>query len=748
MIRTRTLRGAQILSGIAFASLMGTVAAQDLKLPSGAAFSLNRGPTISFVVVEAATGAKNERLRLDSKTPGVKTTKRTLSTHSEFKFEAQLVTKLHGTIAVEGVLELYPKRSGPLPVHDLIARITKIPAPLAVAALGVDLEFTDTSREEAVVIPVFSGGEYRQPHRVIQVSEPVDTGNAHGVQTTAYYANDGSGLLVHSVDPKGTEPKHFRFAVTDLTRKSFRTTIEYFLPDTDKGGVAVATPLPIRVEPYRFDPATQDGWFVAAKLYRKWLEANATGKDGILERGRLETRVDVPKWMKELDLLITEQYGWFPKETKEPYPLLLLHKFQKDVGAQNVLLALWSWEDRTNDWGRVGTYFPNLATMLQVLALQTVGIRTLGYTNPTSFDVKSPGWTIWDMAKETIEDRNGVSQSVRFGSDTFFLMDPASARLGEWYHVLGLFHSSIIGMSGFFSDAPVTAAHADFRRPNGQERGTSELGYLGFRNIMAKTQAGARAVGRDFVQIHEVAFEWLIPAANGGQGAVGLVSRPYRDDARAVGIPFFQAVYSGYTLFWPADEGLGTQTLVFVPNAYGPFRENNMSRLLAEGFVLGGVLNASELALPVGKLSYELTLDPETDASLRHHKTVLTNLIKLRRAARPWLVYGELLPNCVERGQRVTMTVKRPFGTVFVDQTFNKLAVPTRAYKAKDGSVRIVCANGNNFDAGIQIDVSRLGLSGKTLIDTQTNETFRINPKGVAQVKVKAATGRLLAIQK
>ena len=33
--------------------------------------------------------------------------------------------------------------------------------------------------------------------------------------------------------------------------------------------------------------------------------------------------------------------------------------------------------------------------------------------------------------------------------------------------------------------------------------------------------------------------------------------------------PFFQAVFSGYTLFWVADERFGPQMMTLVPRTYG-----------------------------------------------------------------------------------------------------------------------------------------------------------------------------------
>ena len=301
------------------------------------------------------------------------------------------------------------------------------------------------------------------------------------------------------------------------------------------------------------------------------------------------------------------------------------------------------------------------------------------------------------------------------------------------------------GFSGFFVDAPAMVGVPDFRRPAGKALGTTEAAFQGFGNILRRTQEGARLFQRDFVHLHEAAFEWLIPNA-AAQGATGVLGRAFPNEARTRGIPFFQTVYSGYTMFWPADEGLGTQTLAFLPEAYGPMQDSNMSRLLAEGFTWGTILNSSELNLAEGKLFYELDIAEPAKSMFQHHKTVLKNLIALRARARPWLVYGEMLNNPVVAGDMVDVHVQLLFGSKLSNETFKKIAVPTTAWRAADRSIRLVAANGSRTKKRVTVDLKRIGLSGDyELVDIKSRSSFGPSGKnGTITFEVPGGQGRLL----
>ena len=744
-----------LLAAVLISCLSPAARTQTLDLPDhGDAYRLVRGPSVSFAVLRASDGFGEERLRIDHKTPNVRMHRWRYRYGARYFFSATLDTANHGKIPVRAELDIFripwPRNSHS---YHLVSRITSIPRSLAVSKVGVELEFADRPGEQAALVPVFSGGVFVEPHSVIPNAEPIDTGAATSVQATAYYGDDGSGLIVFIPDRRGTEPKRFFYESRNVAgAKSLRMAVEFVMPNTDVGGGRASMPHPACVRSYRFDPKMHSGWYKAASIYRSWVEIFGRGRGGILEKGPLKYRRDVPKWMKEIDLLISEQYGWFPELSLTPNPLLAFKRQQLDLGAKNVWLALWTWNDRKSDNGRVGSYYPIPQTVAQVKELKKTGIYTTGYTNPTVMDIKAPPFDTYDLDQAVRTTRTGVVLTSFGGLDfnnqpiVIAEMDVASRRLSRWFRMLGMMHSTRFEMSGFYSDAPVLSQAEDWKRDPGLERGVTEAGVLGYKRILSETQYGARLARKDFVQFHESAFEWLIPNANAGQGAVGVIGRAYKDEQRTFGVPFFQAVYSGYTSFWPADEGLGTQTLLFVPDAYGPYEQFNMSRLLVEGVTWGGVPNSSEILLGQGVLFYELPIPGPIGLAFAHHKTVLKNMIALRAKAREWLVYGRLMPNPVHSADKVNVVVKRPFDGQFFDQTFPKLAAPTEAWRARDGSIRIVSANGGVLPATVTVDLARLGRRARGLRDTLTNEFFPATSWRYVKYSVPGGKGRLLEL--
>lgn len=79
---------------------------------------------------------------------------------------------------------------------------------------------------------------------------------------------------------------------------------------------------------------------------------------------------------------MTEQYSWYPENTKVPNPLLNLKRLKPALGVQNMLVGRWFREDKKSDFGRAGSWIPLRETITQVGALLVDGIRVSGYTFP------------------------------------------------------------------------------------------------------------------------------------------------------------------------------------------------------------------------------------------------------------------------------------------------------------------------------------------------------------------------------
>lgn len=716
---------------------------------NGTASTPSRGPTIKVEIIRAADGVSLAHLRLDEQTEGCEVAIGAIS--GGFRQELYCSLDVKGFGRVELVAELDAIGPRPDGSWDLWTRVKGMPSQLAVSSLGIEFEMPDRDGMQQLLVPAFSGGEFDEPAISIPQGHTVDTRVANSVQATAYYADDGSGLLLFARDPSGTKPKRFRYrSGRNLEGKpAARFALEYYQPNTHIGGRTASTPVATAVLPYSFDPRSASGWFVAAKTYRGWIEAAGSKAGGILEQGSLEHRQDVPKWMRELDLMVVEPFGWFPAKATVKDPLLSLRRLRSGLGANFVHVGLWFWSDDSNVYGRAGSWLPLRETVQQIQALRADNIRFTGYTIPSAFDITNPLLFDLNLFRHAVEDRNRrpiMVKSLQNGRQVVALkMDVAAPQLADWFQRLGTFHAAFSGVSGLYADFPVAVQCEDYWRVAG-DVGVTESSYKGYIDILRKARNGARQVGQDFMMYHEAAFEWLLRVATGGQGATGVLGRAFAGDPRSRGVPFFHAVYSGYTLFWPADELYGPLSLSLDPKAYGDLTKDNMSRLLAEGFTWGSILNSSEPDLRHGVLFFEKNVKEPLKTALAHYRKTLQNLIALRRLARPWLVYGEMLASPVLGGDEVDMTARILIGLTPSYEKFRKLAVPTTAWRAADGSVRIVAANGGRAEATVTLDLARIGLRGKWgLLDVITNKLLQPDPSGAIRVAVGGGQGRLLS---
>lgn len=717
-----------------------------LDLGGGAELTATRGPTIAVTVLKAADGSGKTRLRIDPLTPGCNVTAERTTGGTRYKFACSFDIQALGKFDLEAELDLLDLQADGS--YNLLARVTKVPPALAVSSLGIEVEMPDFRGTQTLFVPVFSGAEFVEPATTIPADRPLDTGVSHSVQVTAYYTSSGTGFMMMTRDPEGTKPKHYLASSGKdrFGRDAVRFGFDFYMPNTHVGGRPAATPVLTSVVPCSFDPATTTGWFVVAKRYRKWLEDNASKPGMILEQGLLEGREDVPKWAKEIDLFNHERFGWFPQDSKVKDPLFTLRKYKTVIGAENVLTGIWFWNDRCNDLGRQGSWLPLPETSSQFRTLLAEGFRFAGYTFPW-MDVKNPVFRLLGFDQHALQKRNGDPETMFvLGKElqTLWMLDPASRHTQDWYEVLGNYHARFSGLSALYTDFPATVGFEDFRRPSG-DLGITEASYKGYIQLMRRAQKGGRDAGRDMAGYHESAYEWLIRCTPTGEGATGVIGRAYQKDTNTRGVPFFQAVYSGYTQFWPADELLGPAMVTLVPDAYGDADQSNMSRLLCEGFTWGNILNTSDYALADGKIFWEAPRGEKLRRSFEHHRDVLKELVALRRMARPWMVYGEMLNSPVARGDEIDMTIRIPFGLSISTETFRKLVVPASAWRAKDGTIRLVAANGGRTKAGVTVNLSRIGLgSAWKLVDVRTKEEFAPDARGDILLNVDGGRGRML----
>jgi hypothetical protein len=708
--------------------LSGPGSAQIVPLPaSGDSYQLLRGVLPSVELVRARDGKLSERLILDPADPELSHTSTPINGGVRHVLRGKLLTQSFGSIPIDVSVDVY-RRGGTS--FDLTLHYDAVPSELAVQNLGLVLEFVDQPGVQCALVPAFSGSVFEEPASSIRATAPIDLGFAASMQCSSYWSRaDGSGLQIRMLDPTGNEPKRMRYEPLSLSAQPvLRMDVQYWLPETELGGQARSTPYPIRIEGYGFDPNDEAGWRPAAALYREWLVQEATETGELLERGPLADRQDMPSWVQNLDLLVTEQFGWYPAQSLVPDPLLAVERHKKELGARNILLALWSSGDLSSPYGLAGSWFPRAGSVKQFKKLRDAEVYVSTYTYPQVFDLRNPLLFNFQLWRGAVERRNGsfVITSGNLG-EPYLLMDVADPTLTNWFSLLAQFQARDLGVSGFYTDLPVAAGTPDFRRPLGLPTGTSRVGYEGFARLHRAMQKGASSVKRDFVSFHESCFEWLVRASTLGQGTTDLFGRAYPNETRSYSAPFFQSVFSGYTSFWPADPGLGTQTLEFVPDAYGPLEQFNISRLLAEGVTLGAVPNTSELFLREGLLFYEKKFgDPPLDDWLQHHRQVLGEAVALRQKARDWLAFGQMLNDPWVEGDVAKMELNVAYaGVGIVSETYSKRVVSCAAWRSPDDETRIILFNGSDGTGTAVLEPRRLGMrSTRALVDVQTQESF------------------------
>lgn len=709
----------------------------------GASFQLTRGLLPMLYLVTAADGGNAERVYIDPDDDDISVSD---DDNGTYTLSGTVTTEAHGSFSPTVTLTASGDAASG---YTVSVSATGIPSTSALTAIGFALEASkDANHTHYLLSPVFSGMIFEDPHDLI--ADAHDLNYSCSMQCMAYWSSDGTGLAIHGTDATGYKPKYFRFEPIN-SDADLRITVGTWLPGDNVGGQDGSTLCSWKVLPYHFNPSREDGWEHAAKLYRNWLIANATGSGNILEQGAVADRSDTPTWLKQLELMVTDIASWYPDSATVADPFTNLTTHQTELECTNILLALWSWTRDANE-GKVGTWYPSTELAGEIATLLGNSIRTSGYTWPHAFDQANDAYS--SVSGYTAEDRDGNVQTETGSGNTYSVMDVAQTGLATYYQNLASYHATNFSVRGFYTDLPTASGTQDYDRGEGYENGRSYQGYAGMAAIQQAMIAGGPE-GSDWAIFHEACFEWLIRSSNLGQGTTLTYARVVPGDSRSYGVPFFQRVYSGYTMFWPADPALGTQTTAVVPTAYGAFTEFNISRLQAEGVCLGGVPNTSEVYMPGGEMFYEHTVgDSAIDAWLQHHKVVLKSAIALRAAAREYIAHGQMLADPRDSGDEASMTLNVYYLSLgdTEAETYTKPTIHTRAFKADDGTVRVVAFNGSNASASTSIDPSRIGMrKAKRLVDVTDATAYPVvadadSRSRVAEVTVGAGEYRILEV--
>ena len=146
----------------------------------------------------------------------------------------------------------------------------------------------DTNLDSFVALPTAAGLLVNSPETTLQ-DYPVWHPQQAAVQMSPYWVSNGNGLYITTLDEESTLIKQHDY---DGHGTYFTVKRLYSVPNSLDPGIISTT------VPYDFVIGVYEGdWYDASKLYRNWAEGTK-----ILEKGRTETRTDIPQWWKEVDL--------------------------------------------------------------------------------------------------------------------------------------------------------------------------------------------------------------------------------------------------------------------------------------------------------------------------------------------------------------------------------------------------------------------------------------------------------------
>jgi hypothetical protein len=633
--------------------------------------------------------------------------------------------RLDLTVADPGTLDVEPS-------------IQVLPPNLGVEEVGVQVVFADDIRGSHLLIPAFTGYVMDDPVRELP-SFRTRLNHGESVQATAFYHDDGSGVLAFAVDPRGTQPKQFEFyshGERSEGKKEYGTemAILWTASNSHVGGGPVVSPFTIRFVPFAGD------WYDSAQIYRKWIQRD--GQDGILRRGKLIDRTDVPDWLIETDVLFFDNGGWYTGDHSSSEQMRQYANLASELGADQSLLGLWEWMDPDDPDAGLGGYRPRPGLSDDLFYLEAQGVRSLGYTRFLSFSSKHSAFP--ELQDYLCQDRYGELTGNPLEVDA----DLSSPFWVEYYSRWAAEARGYTGLSAIFHDN-VAANQADFVRPHGGDLGHTASAYEGMGEIAWEL---GESVPSGFASFHEVAMERLIPTMD-IEGATNYWHRivPGRKSSHAV--PFFTTVYADYTLRWPADDGFGPLNIA---SAY-LFNPVTMTRVLARGFTYGNLLNTSEFPgpIPLRQWTVQYLVDNNVNeafarhfiSQVRHYYDFLRASIAIRERGRDFLVFGRLLRDPWIAGDRlpVTVAVTYPGNLVGKQETFDEPAIYTTAWQAPDGRQAVVAANPGMEPALATVDLARAGFSDvRELVDEHVGVAI---PVEYGQAKLELAPGQILVLE-
>ena len=333
------------------------------------------------------------------------------------------------------------------------------------------------------------------------------------------FLKDGAGLYVAAHD---SQSRIKRLEIEKDNTVSFVTPVE----NAGLPGKAAEGP--------RFEvtvAAIGGDWWQAAKLYRAWaLTAPWTAK------GRIIDRTDYPRHIAEIPLWLNTHA--YPDEVSNTMARAKAVFPNHDVG---IHWHLWQHSGHDVNYPE---YFPEQPGTRECLAYcRSIGAEAMPYTNGRLWSTNLVSFPLVSHLAMARED--GKPYVEQYGKLTP-PMSPMCPWTAEWDSVLNDFSGRILDLGAgslFLDQIGACAGQACYSHAHGHPVGGGTWYFDGYQALLAKTHGRYAAKGA-FLTTEGSAEAWM----NVIDGYLQVTQRTPDD------VPFFHAVYSGYTTYFCSPE--------------------------------------------------------------------------------------------------------------------------------------------------------------------------------------------------
>ena len=277
--------------------------------------------------------------------------------------------------------------------------------------------------------------------------------------------------------------------------------------------------------------ALEGDWWAAAKRYRAWaLTAPWTAK------GPIATRADYPRRLAEIPL-------WINTHTLPAAASNTLARAAEIFPGVPVGLHWHLWQHSGHDVN-YPEYFPEQPGTREVLAAcRAFGAEPMPYTNGRLWSTNLVGYAL--ARPFAIRKADGEPIVERYGTLTP-PMSPICPATAMWDGILNGFAARILDLGAgsiFLDQIGACPGIPCYCADHGHPLGGGTWYYDGYQTLLAKTHAAYAAKGA-FITTEGSGEQWM----NVIDGYLNVTQRGTDD------VPFFHAVYSGYTTYFCSPE--------------------------------------------------------------------------------------------------------------------------------------------------------------------------------------------------